>query len=152
MDWNVIKAFFETDHGQKLIKEALDKDQYWDKSKMGPTQDEVKVAHPQGGTCTTVVTPGKGGEGVYDVKSTDVKATGPNADGYVETISEVHDVVEEVARKEPKGVQGAAKKTVKTAKTVYLEKLADIATKLDEKGLTEEADLIDQIINEETQQ
>lgn len=148
MDWNVIQAFFETEHGQKLIKQALDKDQYWDKSKMGPTQDEVKVAHPQGGTDTTVVVPGKGGKDNYDVKSTDVKA-----DGHVETITEVHNAVEEVALKEPKGVQGAAEKpAVKTAKMALLEKLADVASKLDEKGLTEEADQIDQIINEETNQ
>jgi len=151
MDWNVVKAFFETEAGKKLLKEAYDKDQYWGKDKQGPTQDEVKVAHPQGGADTTVVTTGKGGEGVYDVKSTDVQATGPCADGHVETISETHEYFEEVARKESKGVQGAnVKGFAKTAKNSIVEKLAEIANALDEKGLREEADLIDAIIHEET--
>jgi hypothetical protein len=174
MDWNVVEAFFNTEEGKKLLKKALDKDQYWDKSKQGPSQDEVKVAHPGGGVTTQVSTPGKGGEGVYDVKKTDIKATCPCADAHVETIQEVKDAILEVATKEPKGVQGsdvqkftkkAEEKCVKCEKcgkevceckeekkeASLLEKLVKIANTLDERGLSEEADLIDQIIKEETQ-
>jgi len=173
MDWNVVRAFFETEHGKKMLKEALDKDQYWDKSKQGPSQDEIKVAHPQGGHTTQVATPGKGGEGVYEVKMTDVKATGPLADAHVETVTEAHEAFDDVARRDSKGVQGAnVKQFTKTADehkeeekeeeekeekgeekeaSTLLEKLIRIANTLDEKGLSEEADLIDQIIKEETQ-
>jgi hypothetical protein len=165
-----------------LEKEALDKDQYWDKSKQGPSQDEVKVAHPGGGVTTQVSNPGKGGEGVYDVKKSDIKATGPSADAHVETIDEVHDVIDEVARRDPKGVQGknvqkftkkaedkeekkeepkaeekkeekkekAEEKKEEKKEASLLEKLVRIANDLDSKGLSEEADLIDQIIQEET--
>ena len=177
MDWNVLKAFYETEHGKKLIKEAMDKDQYWDKSKQGPSQDEVKIAHPGGGHTTQVATPGKGGVGVYDVKMTDIKAGGPCADAHVETIQEVKDVMLEVVNKETKGVQGSdvqkftkkaeekcemcekcgeevckcAKDNVEEKKEAsLLEKLVKIANILDEKGLSEEADLIDTIIKEET--
>jgi len=177
MDWNVVEAFFNTPEGKKMLKNALDKDQYWDKSKQGPSQDEVKIAHPGGGHTTQVVTPGKGGAGVYDVKMTDIKAGGPCADAHVETIQEVQDVMLDVVAKEPKGVQGSdvqkftknaeekceicekcgeevckcAKDNVEEKKEAsFLEKLVKIANMLDEKGLTDEANAIDAIIKEET--
>jgi vacuolar-type H+-ATPase subunit I/STV1 len=179
MDWNVVEAFFNTETGKKLIKEALDKDQYWDKSKQGPSQDEIKIAHPGGGVTTQVSNPGKGGEGVYDVKKSDIKATGPSADAHVETLDEVHEVIDEVARRDPKGVQGKnvqkftkkaeekeekeekkeekeeekkeEKKEEEKKEASLLEKLVRIANALDEKGLTDEANQIDMIIREETQ-
>jgi hypothetical protein len=112
---SIVNEFFKTEHGKGLLKraslekKALDKDQYYDKSLQGPTQDEVKVAHPQGGTTTQVSVGGKGGEGVYEVKKTDIKASDPSANAHVETITEIHDVVEDVARKEATGKQGAVK-------------------------------------------
>ena len=157
MDWNVVDGFFNTDHGKGLLKkamkkEALDQDQYYEADKQGPTQDEVQVAHPGGGENTQVSNSGGGGEGVYDVPKSDVPATGPCADSHVETISEVAPVVEDVARRDPTGaaaVKGIAKKAEEKGPTL-LQKLAQVANELDEKGLTEEADMIDAIIREET--
>ncbi len=191
---SIVNDFFKTDLGREILKEAmekkaLDKDQYYDKSQQGPTRDEVKVAHPGGGEDTKVSTPGGGGEGVYEIKQTPIKATHPQADEHVETIVEQQKVDLQVALKAPTGKQGGteikglAKKAEekkeeepkaeekkeeekeveaackmtkkdekkKKSKKAFLERLAEIATKLDEKGLKDEADLIDAIIKEEAE-
>lgn len=103
---SIINDFFRTEHGKELLKEAMDKDSYYDKSQQGPTQDEVKVAHPAGGEDTKVSTPGGGGEGVYEVKQTPIKATHPAADEHVETLTEAQKVDLEVAKAAPTGKQG----------------------------------------------
>ena len=108
---SIVNEFFRTDLGKEILKEAmdkkaLDKDQYYDKSQQGPTQDEVKVAHPGGGEDTKVSTPGGGGEGVYEIKQTPIKATHPCADEHVETIVEQQKVDLQVALKGPTGKQG----------------------------------------------
>lgn len=163
---DVCNEFFRGGYAKGLVKkagldkEAYDQDGYYEANMQGPTvADEVAVAHPGGGHTTEVVNAGGGGEGVYDVPQGGVKATGPCADGHVETITELHPYVEDVARKAPTGVQGSSVKglakqanpgaSVKTASRGLLMKLAQLAEELDEKGLREEADQIDAIIAEE---
>lgn len=169
MNWDVTNEFFKTEHGKGLLKtaslkkEALDKDTYYDKSLQGPTRDEVKEFHPGGGTTTQVSVGGKGGEGVYDVKKTDIKAE----QAHVETITEQQDVDLDVARKAPTGKQGAAeikglaktsakskkdkmKKLRKMKKKCQLDSLVKLADHLDSLGLGDEANQIDSIIQEET--
>ncbi len=164
LDNDVCNEFFRGSFVKGLVKkagldkEAFDQDGYYEADKQGPTvADEVAVAHPGGGQNTQVANSGGGGEGVYDVAQSDVSATGPCADGHVETITEAAPYHEDVARKAPTGVQGSSVKglakkaspVVKASRSL-LQKLAQIAQELDDKGLREEADQIDAIIAEET--
>lgn len=163
---DTINEFFRGSFAKRLVKkaglkkEAYDQDGYYEANMQGPTvADEVAVAHPGGGHTTEVANSGGGGEGVYEVSQGGVNATGPYADAHVETINEVHAPHEEVARKAPTGVQGSSVKGLakqakpavvfKRASRSLLQKLAQIAQELDEKGLREEADQIDAIIAEE---
>lgn len=95
----VFENFWNTEHGKSLIKTA--------QQEMGPTQDEIDVAHPGGGETTQVSNPGTGGEGEYDVAKKDVEGDGAPADGHVETVKEVAPTMEEVARKGPPAVSQA---------------------------------------------
>lgn len=163
----MLEEFFRSDYGKGLLKQAstqtkvaYDQDSYWEGDKQGPTQDEVSVAHPGGGSTTAVSNSGGGGEGLYEVPGSDVKAT----DAKVETIVEQHQVHDDVARKAPTGVQGSKIKgltrsskgtkkvvdaRVQQLKKARLEKLVRIADKLDELNLKDEAEIIDEIIREE---
>jgi len=172
MSWNPVEEFFKTQHGKGLMKtastkkEALDKDSYYEKDKLGPTQDEIKNAHPGGGEDTQVSSGGGGGEGLYEVKKTNLKG-----DAHVETVTERAEVMEDVARRDSKGVQGKSdikglakegksdnkskmkklrdkKKSMK--KKCQLESLIKLADKLDGLGLADEANMIDTIIREES--
>lgn len=163
---DTINEFFRGSFARGLVKkaglkkEAYDQDGYYEANLQGPTvADEVAVAHPGGGHTTEVANSGGGGEGVYDVSQSAVSATAGPSDAKVETISEVAPYLEDVARKAPTGVQGSkvkglAKKAdpaaaFKKASRSLLQKLAQVAQELDEKGLREEADQIDAIIAEE---
>ena len=167
MEWDVVNEFFKTPYGKGMIKQAshkkraFDQDSYYETNLQGPTvPDEIAVAHPGGGTNTQVANSGGGGEGLYDVSMSDVSATGPSADAHVDTVSEMAPIHEEVARKQPTGqqasrIKGLAKKSspsqkVRFAKRTLLAKLVRLADELDEKGLTDEARQIDEIIAEET--
>lgn len=169
MEWDVVNDFFKTPYGKGLIKKAsiqkegFDQDSYYETNMQGPTNpDEIAIAHPGGGYTTQVANSGGGGEGLYDVSMSDVSATGPSADARVDTVTEIHDADEEVARKQPTGVQGnrikgLAKKANPSAKNRFasrtlLAKLVHLADELDEKGLTDEARQVDEIIAEETGQ
>lgn len=160
---DVCNEFFRSPYVKGLIKKAsqekkaFDQDSYYEPALQGPTvPDEVAVAHPGGGHTTEVANSGGGGEGMYDVAQGGVKATGPCADGHVETITEIAPHLEDVARKAPTGVQGSSVKSLakqaspQRAPRSLLQKLAQIAQELDDKGLREEADQIDAIIAEET--
>lgn len=163
---DVCNEFFRGDFVKGLVKKAsqekkaFDQDSYYEPALQGPTvPDEVAVAHPGGGHTTEVANSGGGGEGVYDVAQGGVNATGPCADAHVETITEAAPYHEDVARKAPTGVQGSSVKGLakqanpaaapKKASIGLLQKLAQIAQELDNKGLREEADQIDAIIAEE---
>ena len=167
----MLEEFFRGQFGKGLLKEASttkvaqSQDSYWEGDKQGPTQDEVSIAHPGGGHTTQVSNSGGGGEGLYDVSMSDVKASDPSASGTVETITEIGKVHEDVARKAPTGVQGSTlkgltrsskdTKRVVDARTLQLKKarlakLVRIADKLDELDCPEEAELVDEIIQEET--
>lgn len=140
--------------------------------------NEVEAAHQGGGTKTEVSNAGTPGTGAYGISGSEVKAAGDGAK--VETISEQHEVHDQVARKQPTGVQGAAIKGLsKTAggyckkhkmpykakecpkcgtgtddkkkkKAFVLHELVKLADYLDEKGLAEEAKLVDEILQSET--
>lgn len=149
----VINEFWKSGYGKGLLKtaatqkKAFDQDSYWESEKLGPTQDEIAIAHPQGGTDTAASNAGAP-EG--DAQYTGLSQSPVGGDGHVETVAERAPVMEEVARKAPTGVQGSRiKGLAKTAKKGTLAKLAQLADRLDELELTEEANMVDEIIKEE---
>jgi len=131
---DVLREFWDSKYGKGLMKKAstekkaFDQDSYYESGLQGPTQDEIKLAHPGGGT--------------------DIPDVGPG-DAHFETVDEVAQVMEEVARKAPTCTEGSLKGISKKAKMNTLQKLAQIADQLDQAGLSEEADMIDAIIQEE---
>lgn len=147
----VLKNFWNSDYGQGLMKKeaskkvAYDQDSYYEGDKVGPTQDEIDVAHPGGGTHTECVNAGAPAEGAQY----DLGGAGCGGDAHVETVKERAVVMDEVARKAPTGVQGSIKGLSKQAKKSTLAKLAQLADHLDQLELTEEANMIDEILQEE---
>jgi len=98
----IFNAFFNTEHGKGLLKTAQEK---------GPTEEEIKKAHPAGGEDTEVSKPGV----VSDEYSVPQEAI--DGDGHVETVEEVAPVIEDIARKESTGVEGSTIKSfTKTSK------------------------------------
>ena len=126
----IFGEFFKTEHGKEMLKTAQAE------QKMGPTDpSEVKKVHPSGGEDTEVSSGASAGDEGYKVPQESV-----GGDTHVETIEEVAKEVEEVARREPTGKEGNKR----------LVELVKIANDLDNAGLTEEAEKIDEIIKEES--
>lgn len=128
---------------------------------VGPTQDEIAIAHPGGGPTTQNVNSGD----QYNLSSGPIAGS---EEAKIETIKEVHDKVMDVAKREKttdngmphaheaslKGFSKHSQKevnTIKQAKIKLLNELVKIADMLEEKGLKEEVAQIDEIIKAETQ-